>query len=54
MKLFERPELKVKRFDRISILTESIPAANPSAVDQALADANKIDDTVGAFVVDLG
>jgi len=54
MKFFERPEIKVKSFDRISVLTASEPTTPTTAVDKALADAAKLDDSVGTFIVDIG
>jgi len=53
MKFFEIPEINVKSFDRARILTASDPAANKTAVEQALAEADKIDSTAGTFIVDI-
>ena len=54
MRRFERPEIKVKSFDRVSVLTASDPAAAITAVEEAYADAKKTYGGTGAYIVDIG
>ena len=53
MKRFETPAIRISEFTRESILTESTPQQPTTAVDKALAAANDIPDSVGAFIVDI-
>ena len=54
MKSYNAPEIRISEFERSGILTISEKPAAATAVQQAMAEADKIDGSVGAFIVDIG
>ena len=54
MRIFEKPEMRISRFMRENILTESSTQQQTTAVEKAVAAADNIANTAGTFIVDIG